>query len=121
MVKTSRDLVLSSLDFEKMAITKKEEYKKEEVPKEDMKRYRNDVEDFLFEKILKERPNFPTITFDQYKKVLSIWESRIPESTVVAKFDYIPQVLSIKNLKTLKGTNWLNDEVYCQLFGLKAC
>ena len=119
MVQSSEDLYLSCLDFEKMTITKKEEYKKEEIPKEDLKRYYNDVQDYLFEKILKERPNFPTITLDQYKKVLSIWESRVPESTVVAKFDYIPQVLSIKNLRTLSGTSWLNDEVYCQFFGLK--
>ena len=66
---------------------------------------------FLYEKVLKERKNFPKISLEQFKKIKYIWEGKVNQNDVVVQHSYIPQVLSYRNLRTLSGLNWLNDEV----------
>lgn len=67
---------------------------------------------FLYEKVLKERKNFPKIGLDQFKRIKYIWEGKANPADVVVQHEHLSQVvLSYKNLRTLSSTNWLNDEV----------
>lgn len=38
---------------------------------------------FLYDKVLKERKNFPKISLDQFKKVKYIWEGKVNVNDVV--------------------------------------
>lgn len=73
--------------------------------------YQNEVGDMLIEKIMEDKRNYPLITMEQYIKVKNVWNFNGNPAINVVAHPYISQVLSYKNLKTLSGTSWLNDEV----------
>jgi len=73
--------------------------------------YQNEVGDMLIEKIMEDKRNYPLITMEQYIRVKNVWTFNGNPAANVVTHPYISQVLSYKNLKTLSGTSWLNDEV----------
>jgi hypothetical protein len=85
---------------------------KEELNTREYRDYVEDVKDFWFAKSkLNEISNFPEMTYEDYKLVNAIWkDKKYPEKEVV-KHSHIPQPLKYKNLQTLEGLKWLNDEV----------
>mgnify|MGYP000964122823 FL=1 len=52
----------------------------------------------------------PVLEVTHYKKVDEIWVKK-NENEIVAHHDHIKEILSVRNLKTLKPGTWLNDEV----------
>ncbi len=65
----------------------------------------------LFEKTMEDKRNYPLITMEHYIRVKNIWTYTGNLAQNVVTHSHISQVLSYKNLKTLSGRNWLNDEV----------
>ena len=70
----------------------------------------------LIEKIMEDKRNYPLITMEHYIKVKNVWTYTGNPANNVVTHPYISQVLSYKNLKTLSGTSWLNDEVELLFF-----
>jgi hypothetical protein len=90
---------------------------KEEQNTHEYKDYLEEIKEFwLCKSKLEEVSNFPEITYEEYKRVNVIWKEKKNLDREVVKHKHIPQPLKYKNLQTLEGLSWLNDEVrYVQL------
>jgi hypothetical protein len=86
----------------------------EDLDREDEKmeeKFHHEFWDPIFEKPSIEGINFPLIEYEDYKRVKKVWDSKEPIENIVVRHEHIPEPLSVKNLKTTKGTTWINDEV----------
>ena len=57
------------------------------------------------------KEDYPELGKENYNIIKQFWASN-DDNRVVAKHDYIPETLSVRNLKTLRPRTWLNDEVF---------
>lgn len=53
---------------------------------------------------------FPRLNTDMMEKVEAVW-ANTNEDSIVVKHEHILEKLTVKALKTLRGEEWLNDEV----------
>ena len=57
------------------------------------------------------RTFFPRISFEDFEEIHRIWNQTKNLEVEVVKHSFVPEKLSYKNLQTLSGSTWLNDEV----------
>ena len=86
--------------------------KKFEEKKNNNSNYDIEIYDMLLEKTMDQKRNHPLIDYKQYSEVKKVWDFKGDNSKTVVTHSHIPQPLTYKNLKTLSGRTWLNDEVY---------
>lgn len=54
---------------------------------------------------------FPRISYEDFVEVIQVWNKETNLLAEVVHHDDIPEKLTFKNLQTLSGSTWLNDEV----------
>lgn len=72
--------------------------------------YRDEVSDVFLENYTFDKIDFPELKFINYKIIHQIWRLT-QDSKIVIQHSFLKENLTVKNFRTLRPPNWLNDEV----------
>jgi len=74
--------------------------------------YDRTINSFLVCKSNEEKMSFfPKISFEEFVELHRVWNQTGNLLIEIVKHEFVPEKLSYKNLQTLSGSTWLNDEV----------